>query len=161
MNMKFTGLENPKDSALTDREKKNAEYKNYENKMAHLTEKFSELLKDNPIVTYVQHEGFGPENKKEITTIEKVYTDQSGSGGDSVVSFDSERYISVGKGGYQDSLTNSSFNKITKESFYTISRMMDELIKDSGYSDAEKTKMSQMVIDNLKNHIIEENALAN
>lgn len=154
MNMKLSGLENP----LTERDKVSTERKNYETKMAHLTEKFSELLKDNPIVTYIQHEGFGAERKHEIESIEKVYNDQAGSGGESVISFNREDYISVGKNGCKSSLTDNSFNKISKESFYTISRMMDELIKDSGYTEAEKAKMSQMVIDNLKNHIIEEGA---
>lgn len=162
MNENPSKIESSKLVPLSEREKTNTEMQNYKEHMKHLAEKFSGWLQDEPITVYTQYTGFPANSERKFDQIKEVHTDRTGSGGSIDVFFDRDNYISVNKDKYSG---NSQFSptadyyKITKESFYNISRMMDELIRDSGYTEVEKTKMSKMVIDALKNKIVDGESL--
>lgn len=145
-----------------EREKKNQEWKNKNEVYKNLALKFSDLIKENPIVVYTQHgEGYNANATSSFDTVKNVETDETGTGGCCSIDF-GEDWISVGKNGarcshYFDKKTE--YYKITKESLSNIMRMMDEMINRSGYSDQEKAMMSRDVFDNFRNKIIKQEDL--
>ena len=141
-----------------ERAKANQENKNKNKIYEGLASKFSELIKENPIIVYTQHDGFGSEqNNRFFDKVQEVRTDESGTGGSISVNFSYDDYIVVDKKGARGSYhfdKNFTHYKITKESLSNIMRMMNEMIRRSGYSDQEKAMMSQYVFDNFKGKII-------
>lgn len=147
-----------------ERSKKNQERENRQDVYEGLAKKFSELIAENPIVVYTQHDGFDPEdNGTSFSKVKDVRTDESGTGGSISVNFSYDDYVVVDKSGARGSYAfdkNSPYYKITKESLSNIMRMMDEMIGRSGYSDQEKAMMSKSVFDSLRNKIVSPEDLA-
>ena len=142
-----------------ERKKEETQWTNRQEKIKSLVLKFSEKLQKDPIIVYVKHSGFRAKKNTEYDKITDARTDTSGSGGGSTVFLGRDEWISVGKDGFNASTyfrPSSDYYKITNGSFQTILTMMDELIRESGYTETEKTKMFKAVVDGLKNKIIED-----
>lgn len=138
----------------------------HENKMTihkELAIKFSELIKEEPIVIYTQHDGFKPEkNEIYFNNVNEIRNDETGTGGSIEVLFSYDDWVAVGTNGCRGSSyfdKNNDYYKITQESADSVIRMMNELIERSGYSSIEKTKMSQDVFNNFKNKIVKQEDL--
>ena len=148
------------ESPITENTKRDIEFSNNKEKMKDLISKFNERLSKNPIAIYVQHDKkYKAENPRTYNAITNTYTDISGTGGSVGFDFDDREYISVTKNEIRPSSffdSRAEYYKITEDSFQNILRMMDELIRASGYSDVDKSKMFQYVIDNFKEKIIKE-----
>ena len=153
------------ESPITENKKRDVEFSNNREKMKDLISKFNERLSETPIAIYVQHDKkYKPENPKTYSAITNAYTDPSGTGGSVGFEFENREYLSVTKNEVRTSSffdSRAEYYKITEESFQNILRMMDELIRSSGYSDVDKSKMFQYVIDNFKEKIINEENLVN
>jgi hypothetical protein len=159
---KLSKVEKEKDIEEFEREKKQTEQNVYREKMDFLTKKYSEILEKEPVIVYTQHDNYKPEKTREFNNIRDMKTDTTGTGGRITAYFDYDDYISVDKDSFSPSnyfQSGSGYYKMTKDSFNNILNMMDELIKDSGYTEAEKNKMFQSVVDGLKNKIIDEKSL--
>ena len=140
-----------------EKEKEDIKWKNQQEKTKYLMSKFSEVLAQNPIEIYTK---YGDRIEKVgiiFDKIERVTTDESGTGGNIEVIFNNNNYIAVSKRGFGSSslFGKEGQHKIKKEAFQNILTMMSELIKASGYSETEKSKMLQDVVDNFKDNIIE------
>ncbi len=144
-----------------EEDKKHIEAKNRKEMLGFLTSKFSEKLSENPVIIYTQHENEKPgESFRNLNTVKSVRSDESGTGGDVGMEFnDGHQYLLVGKNGVSTDSTlhpNADYYKITKDSYHTLLTAMNELIEISGYSEKEKAKMFQDVIDNFKNKIVKD-----
>ena len=83
----------------------------------------------------------------EIKSIENISISPAGDGGDISISFKND-FFSVNKDG---AVNTHIFREIKdKDSFHNFLDIMQRLINDSGYSEIEKTKMSNGVIVKLK-----------
>jgi len=145
------------EDAKFESDKKRVERDNKQENTKYLATKFSEVLAQNPIVVYTNHEGSKRKDvSKKCDKVQEVRTDESGTGGVSVY-FDSSDWVSVGENGFSASNffdKKTGYYKITEESYQNILTMMNELIKASGYTEVEKQKMFQMVVDNFKGKIL-------
>ena len=143
-----------------EREKKDLEWKNKQDVHEGLASKFSELIAENPIVIYTQHNGFKPEKMGIFfDKIKEIRTDESGTGGSISVAFNYDDWIAVRTSGFSSSNyfdKTSDYYKITKESLSNIMRMMNELIERSGYTEQEKDAMSKSVFENFRNKIVKQ-----
>lgn len=165
--MKFNFLEGFKNKEVKvdenfEKEKDNKQWENRQDVYKGLALKFSELIKENPIVVYTQDDNFAPTKNIGFDNVEDVRTDESGTGGSSTINFNSRDWVSVGKNGFSSSSyfdKKNKYYKITEESLSNIMRMMKELINRSGYSDQDKAKMFQDLSDNFKDKIIKEEDL--
>ena len=155
------------------KEKEDIEWKNKKENNEYLISKFSEKLAEAPIVVYLQH-GEGAPQKKDTRTfnkVERVFTNQFGTGAGVSVQFDKDNWIGVSigtvEGKIEDKVNgrvdtsypfdkNNGFYKITEETFQNILSIMSELIERSSCPDTEKQKMFQLVIDNFRNKIIKD-----
>jgi len=146
-----------------EKQKERAEWENKQESHKYLASKFSEVLNQNPIVVYTQHRDSNPEDSgRKFDKVEEVRTDESGTGGSVSVIFDYNNWVAVDKKECKASSffdKNNDYYKITEESFHNILDMMDELIKISGYTEIEKGKMFQSVVDSLKNKIVKKEDL--
>ena len=142
-------------------EKRNTEQKNEEENQKYLISKFSEKISQNPIIVYVQY-GSGEKPYGDSIRIDKVdgvLTDEQGKRNGVVVNFNKDITIAVSPSGIRASgffSEKSEFYKVTNESYHNILSMMSELIEKSSYSDADKSKMLQNVINNFRNKIIKD-----
>ena len=146
-----------------EQQKKDVEWNNKQENAKYLASKFSEILAKNPIIVYVKHGNFKTEdNGIKFDKVKETRTDESGTGGYIEVIFNDRDSIAVNKDKFSGSNffeKQSDYYKITKESYQSILTMMDRLIKISGYTEVEKEKMFQMVVDNFKNKIIKDKDL--
>lgn len=156
-------FENEKEiAALEEREKidkfekkKQAfELKTRAKKEKFLEEKFSEILEQHPIVMYKKgkKEIFSKSDKAKEVLLN--HDDQGIS-----VSFNNDNWIRV----YTKDIMVSYFfdeergdYKITKDSFDTILTVMHDAIGATSCSESDKENMFQMIIDNFKSKIIED-----
>ncbi len=140
-------------------EQKNIEWKNHIDMLNHFKEEFSKILKENPIQIFTKNADYPAEKLRGIDNIKNVNIDESGTGGIVSVNFSYDDYISVTTKGFSGSSPFNKkydFYKINEVSFQNILTMMDELIKRSGYSEQEKSKMFQFVVDGLKDKVIKD-----
>ncbi len=129
----------------SDREKRNKEFKNYQNLMSELKSKYQENLEKNPIKIL---DSFG--NAREIKDVYKLSTDLSGDGKDIGVDFETgDNYFYTDKNGKINDRVFNDIYKTDEESMQTITTIMTDLINRSGYSDVEKNKMQSNIINHL------------
>ena len=156
------GLNKKSNSEFED-QKKNTEWNNQEESLKYLASKFSEMLAESPIVIYEEKKGSKAEEVgKKFDKVQEVRTDKTGTGGHINIIFDYNNYIAVDKDRFDACnyfQKQSDYYKITEESYQNILTMMDKLIKISGFSEVEKEKMFQMVVENFKNKIIKDEDL--
>lgn len=136
-----------------EKKKEKVEYDNRRENHQYLASKFSEKLAESPIVFYYQDINSFAKIDKVFDKVTEVRTDESGTGGSVDINFTYNDWISVNKTNFR---TSDSFEryKISEESFQNILTMMSEAIKISGYSEAEKNKMFQDVVNYFKSRII-------
>lgn len=142
-----------------EKEKMGVQMDNRRAEIENMISKFTEKLSANPIKLYTQHTGSSPSESGSLDKVKNVSFDESGTGGDSSIDFGNHEYIAVNKDGLRTSTYFNSENdyyKVNNDSYHNILTMMDELIKNSGYSETEKSKMFKYVIDNFKNKILKE-----
>jgi len=138
-------------------EQKHIEMSNHKGVVEELQSEFNERLSEKSIKIYTQHsENDEPRLSRELRLVKSVSVDETGTGGSVGLNFEND-YISVRP---QDGLSASGlfkqdFYKLTSDSYHTILDMMNDLIKQSGYSDSEKDKMFNFVVNGLKNMITE------
>lgn len=143
------------------KEKEDIEGKNKKENNEYLISKFSEKLAEAPIVVYLQHGESEPQKKdtRTFNKVEKVFTNQFGTGAGVSVQFDKDNWIGVNIGTVDTSYPfdkNNGFYKITEETFQNILSIMSELIERSSCHDTEKQKMFELVVDNFRNKIIKD-----
>ena len=144
--------------SVSDVEKNSIQAQNRAEKIEGLLLKFSDLIKENPIiVTYTGGENSKMEHAEKIDKIESVVSDKNGVGDNTGVRFSNGEYIYIRRNAVDASplfVEGSTGNKITEESFQNILTIMKELIKISGYDNADKEKMFELVVNNFKDSII-------
>ena len=130
-------------------EKGKKELSNNKYVMDELKSKYSEKLKENPIVVLGSIS-----SKNEVTDINRIDTDQSGTGGDIGLSFGKgDDYLYVDKNGKINDRLFKDIYKTDENSFHTIVTIMSDLIERSGYSVEQKSKMQRNVIQHLNSLI--------
>lgn len=124
------------------KEERNTEFGNERLKKEDLLNKINEKLSSHPIAFC------DPMGKvSEVKSLENISI-SNGDGGDISVSFNNNDFFSVGKDGVVR--THIYRNIKDKNSFHNFLDIMQKLINESGYSEVEKTKMSNGVIQKLK-----------
>jgi hypothetical protein len=158
-------MEGKKPDAQFEQDKRYVEDSNYREKINHFVSKFSEKLSENPIKEYVQHKSDEfPKEQGSLNKVTSIRFDESGTGGSMGIEFGSYNYINVDTSGTRGGGVfekNADYYKVSQNSFHDIVSMMDQLIKSSGYTDMEKTKMLDYVIKHFEHKVITEDALAN
>ena len=159
-------IDNTKDSKKTDLEefkfqKEFAEEESGRKVEEELKSKFSEILKEHPIVIYKKE--IDPTQKYSEIKLDDLKDINLGRyGGDVHILFDRDNFFSVGKNGFyaMPKYFNSRYTShITKETFDNIVMMMNQLIERSEYSSDKKEKMMNNVVSGLKYKIIGEEEL--
>ncbi|MEA3399267.1 MAG: hypothetical protein U9R00_02000 [Patescibacteria group bacterium] len=130
-----------------EKQKKQHEEDHEQKEDKRFLDEINEIFKKNPIKFY---EDSGVESNKKIDNVKSISSDKSGTGGKIGIEFTYDDYVSVNKKSFNSGgVFNYSRMKIDDESFHNILTAMDKLIKKSGYSEVEKEKMFNMVVDKL------------